>query len=333
MKIFYNKSRYSIVLMVILALVLQIAGPIVSEYAYASEDIDQELDLEKEKEMLSEDDGSDETDPEDFKGNGETDKSKEEETKTEKDSQIKKDDDLSKPEDGEKNTKEEPKQKNEKEESKEEPKKENEKETKVDEEEPESKNSKLENKKISTFSGDPVTWNDVEIEHVDSSGNPLTGPFQIDSDVKIGFSYTIVDAEEVDTDKIYNFTIPEEIKIIKNLDLELKDGSRVLANISVKTDGSMTVKFLPEINNPDFDEERSGWINIRSQFDETKLGDGGDKTIKFEYDGKSKDIVVEFEEIVVEENIILEKNGSYNTSNNEITWTVRVKPKIGRAHV
>lgn len=174
---------------------------------------------------------------------------------------------------------------------------------------------------------DPVSFDEVKLEHVDGSGNDVTGPFKRDSHVKIKFNYSIVNGVQVDTSKIYEFTIPQEIKIIANLNFQLKDGDRVLANISVKKDGIMTVQFLAEVNNENFDEERIGWITIYSIFDETKIDDGEDKTIIFEVNGVSKSITVEFEKDKVTENITLEKSGSYDTSKNEITWIIKVKPK------
>lgn len=173
---------------------------------------------------------------------------------------------------------------------------------------------------------EPVSFKTIELEHVDSTGNPVSGDFKIDSHVKIKFSYSISDGAQVDATKIYDFKIPEEIKIIADQNLELKDGDRVLANVSIKTDGMMTVQFLDEINNENFEDDREGWIIIESQFDETKLSDGGDKTIRFDVDGVSKDVNVKFEEIVKTENVTLEKWGSYDTSKNEITWIVRVEP-------
>lgn len=172
--------------------------------------------------------------------------------------------------------------------------------------------------------GDPVTWGAIELKHIDSAGNPVTGDFKIGSHVEIKFNYEIADYDEVDTTKTYDFIIPEEIQIIAPLNFPLMDGSRKLANVVVNTDGTMTVQFLPEINNEDFEEDRTGWVSVDSKFDETKLGDGGDKTITFEVDGKSKDVSVKFEE--VEKTVALEKSGKYNENNNEITWTIKVKP-------
>ena len=180
---------------------------------------------------------------------------------------------------------------------------------------------------------DLVSFNDVTLQHIDEQGDPMTGDFQVGSHVKIRFSYRIEDIAQVDIEKLYEFTIPKEIPILTDRTLELKDGSRVLANIEITQDstgvtgGFMTVQFLAEINNEAFDEERNGWIEITSQFGNITIGDDGEQTITFEVNGASKDVTVKFEEVKETQNVILSKSGNYDKVNNEILWTIKVTPK------
>lgn len=115
-----------------------------------------------------------------------------------------------------------------------------------------------------------VTWGDIKLEHTDKEGINLEGDFKIDSHVKMTFNYSVEDLKDVKINKTYNFQIPEEIKIIKQLNIEIRDIredeniDRHLGNATVNTDGTMSVQFLDEINNKSFNENRSGWIKIKS---------------------------------------------------------------------
>ncbi len=179
-----------------------------------------------------------------------------------------------------------------------------------------------------------------KIEIKDENENDFVGKVKANSRILLKYSYAIPDEEYVDTTKAYTLTIPSEIDIINEQTINLIDGQidtdgdgildadRIVAIVHVKTDNTITYQFKEEINNPDKLYDRFGYFYVYSEFDEVAIGTGGPKEIIFELGGGlTTNIRVDFEEVDETADIKLVKTGDYETSKNEITWSIQITPE------
>lgn len=174
--------------------------------------------------------------------------------------------------------------------------------------------------------GSALYINDVEIK--DEKGEAFKGTVKADSKITLRYLYSIPDEEIVDTSKVHTLTIPDEIKIVEEKEFVLMDGNRAIAKVHIYKDNTITYQFYEAVNEAEFLYEREGYIEIYSEFDKDVIGNEGPKDIVFEIPGKSSiNVPVNFEKIKEKLDVSINKNGNYDTSTNEITWTIAVEPK------
>ncbi|WP_312815409.1 SpaA isopeptide-forming pilin-related protein [Sedimentibacter sp.] len=148
---------------------------------------------------------------------------------------------------------------------------------------------------------------------------------EVSLDAKVDFKIIlgIEDNEIIDIDIPYTFNIAEGIKISeeKVIDIFHPDETDVqLATATIKTNGEVVIEFLDAIN--DYDTDREIWVQASGELDASELGDGGERELVFNYPGGPLRIPIKFKE--KQEIVILEKEGSWDTETNEITWTIKV---------
>lgn len=162
-----------------------------------------------------------------------------------------------------------------------------------------------------------------------------TEPVPADAKVSLKFQVKVVDKEldfppigVVDTDKVYEFKVADSIEVTTTGTFDIfhdEDEDVKLAEATINADGTISVRFVEGINHYSYDREI--WVELTGKIDESSIGNGGEHQLTFEVDGKTETINIVFEELQDEEIVTLTKKGSYNEAKNEITWTVEVKAK------
>lgn len=191
-------------------------------------------------------------------------------------------------------------------------------------------------------SGGLVTYADSEPEPfqfitdvsiTEEDGTAFEGPVNKDSKLRLQYEFAIPDTEvttgsvaSITAGQIYTFSIPQEIPVINQMSIPLKDGDdNVFANVVIGTDNEGTITFT------DLATQLSGvtgYFWVYSEFDEDKIGNDGEQNIIFDLgNGASKVVTVQFEEEVETSDIKLVKSGGYASEKNEITWTIKIKPE------
>ncbi len=164
----------------------------------------------------------------------------------------------------------------------------------------------------------------TNIELTDEDGQPLEDDVDKSAKVRITYYYEIEDEFVVDVEKPYTLTIPEEIKIVEDMEIELNSGD-LMATVNIYTDNSVTIKFAEGINDL---YDRHGYFYVYTEFNEETIGDGGETDIVFDLGGESTHtITVKFEEEPETVDVILNKTGDYDKENNLITWNIKVTPE------
>ncbi len=180
---------------------------------------------------------------------------------------------------------------------------------------------------------DAISGITVNIEFRDRDGKVIdhkTNTVPADARVKLNIGLEITDMDNsgngvVDTSKDYIIKIADEISISKDETIDLMYNGESVGTAVIGKNGTITVRFNGNINK--YTEDRTAWLEANGGLDESVLGQGGDRTLEFEVDGKTERIEIKVEEIENEETVTLNKTGSYNESKNEITWTVTVTAK------
>lgn len=191
-------------------------------------------------------------------------------------------------------------------------------------------------------SGGLVTYADSEPEPfqfitdvsiTEEDGTAFEGTVNKDSKLRLQYEFAIPDTEvttgsvaSITAGQIYTFSIPQEIPVINQMSIPLKDGDdNVFANVVIGTDNEGTITFT------DLATQLSGvtgYFWVYSEFDEDKIGNDGEQNIIFDLgNGASKVVTVKFEEEVETSDIKLVKSGGYDSVKNEITWIIKIKPE------
>lgn len=175
----------------------------------------------------------------------------------------------------------------------------------------------------------------IKLEFKDKGGNVIDHtkdnvPF--DASVKLAIRLDIADMEStndpddpnfIDISKVYEIKIAEQINIseTKTIPIYHPETDEQIAAAQIDTDGTVTITFLEAING--YDEGRYVWFEADGTIDESKLNEGGEQELIFEFPGKTETVEVKFEEKV--EKVTLDKFGSWDKEKNEITWTITAK--------
>lgn len=191
-------------------------------------------------------------------------------------------------------------------------------------------------------SGGLVTYADSEpvpfqfitdVSITEEDGTAFEGPVNKDSKLRLQYEFAIPDTEvttgsvaSITAGQIYTFSIPQEIPVINQMSIPLKDGDEnVFANVVIGTDNKGAITFT------DLATQLSGvtgYFWVYSKFYEDKIGNDGEQNIIFDLgNGASKVVTVQFEEEVETSDIKLVKSGVYDSVKNEITWTIKIKPE------
>ncbi len=187
-----------------------------------------------------------------------------------------------------------------------------------------------------TTSGAAIKAIDIKLQFRDSSNNIINheiNPVPADASVKLTVQLDFIDIMDtedpsdpgkIDTSKIYTIKIADQMSISENKVIDIyhpMETTEKIATATIKTNGTIDIEFLPSIN--EFDKDRFLWVEADGKMDKSKLGSGGDQELEFEVLGKTEKVSIEF--VPIEEKIILTKTGSWNTSENKITWTIEAK--------
>lgn len=163
------------------------------------------------------------------------------------------------------------------------------------------------------------------VEITDENGKPFEGKVASDSKIRIKYKYELKDNVKVDTNQKYSLKIPEEISILRDMQIELKRDSDVIAIVNIDTNNNVTIQFNENVNDEDFMYGRTGYFYVYSEFASSKLGNGGQTEIVFDLGGgHEKTIIVDFEKSEKTSNVSLYKSGEYDNDKNEITWNIKV---------
>lgn len=178
----------------------------------------------------------------------------------------------------------------------------------------------------------------LNLEFKDSKGNiinhkdtSVTVPFDASVNLKVRLDIEDMDSTNdpndknyIDTSHDYVIKIAEQINISENKVVTIyhpvdKDVPIATANINI--DGTIIITFLKAIN--DYDTDRFVKVEADGTMDVSELGGGGAQDLEFEFPGKTEYVNVKFDEKV--EKVTVNKTGSWDKENNEITWTITAK--------
>ncbi|WP_032122374.1 SpaA isopeptide-forming pilin-related protein [Clostridium amazonitimonense] len=173
----------------------------------------------------------------------------------------------------------------------------------------------------------------------DGKGNPInehSNPISKNSEVKLNYTFAIPNETTVKKDDVYIMKIPKEIKIIKDMSfpLKLEDSDEYIGTCTIDTSGNVTIVFS---DYAEHNSNVSGYFYVNTYFDESKIGNNNPVPIKFQIGGNSAPVTinVNFEQPEIPDASV-KKEGSYDSSKNEITWKVIVNPenvKVNNAQI
>jgi uncharacterized repeat protein (TIGR01451 family) len=178
----------------------------------------------------------------------------------------------------------------------------------------------------------------TEVTLTDGKGDPInesSNPISKNAEVKLTYKFTIPNQGVVKKGDTYTMKIPKEIQIISTLNFPITlDNGDTIANVKIEPDGNVSITFTEFTEN---NSNVSGFFYIDTQFDPDKIGGVSPVPIKFEVGGNSSSVIinVNFEQPEIPKASI-RKEGSYNSSKNEITWKMIVNPeevKVSNAQI
>lgn len=178
----------------------------------------------------------------------------------------------------------------------------------------------------------------TEVTLTDGKGQPIeesSNPISKNVEVKLTYKFAIPNKGTVKKGDSYTMQIPKEIEIISELDFPITlDNGDTVANVKINTDGKVTITFNEFAEN---NSNVSGFFYINTQFDPDQIGGPSPVPIKFEVGGNSSPVVinVNFEQPEAPKASV-NKEGNYDASKNEITWSVTLNPeevKVNNAQI
>jgi len=169
----------------------------------------------------------------------------------------------------------------------------------------------------------------TNVSITDQDGNEFSGEVAKDSKLRLQYDFAIPDTttgSAITVGLNYEFIIPQEIPIKSPLNISLKDSNEVIfGNVVIGTDNKGTITFTEEAASL---SGVTGYFWVYSEFDKEKIGNDGQQNIEFDLGkGQTEVIPINFPKEDETSNINLIKSGSYNQEQNEITWTVKIKPE------
>lgn len=182
----------------------------------------------------------------------------------------------------------------------------------------------------------------TDVKVTDQDGNPFEGKVASNSKIRIQYNYSLKDELEVDTSQQYSLKIPNEIRILNDTKISLKNGDgHLIATVNVDTNNNATIQFDKNVNEKGM-YDRLGYFYVYSEFDSNKLGEGGETDIVFDLGGgNTQTITVNFEKVeqtnpgegegetpeepeVNTPTRLIQKSGVYNYDTKRIDWTIEV---------
>ncbi len=163
----------------------------------------------------------------------------------------------------------------------------------------------------------------TEVRISDENGVPIANPsFDRDQKINLDFYFKIPNSEIVKMGDMFTIEIPKGFELVGNIS-EQEIGPAVDATWEV-VDGVITIRFYESL---DTLSNVSGYMSIGCWFEkDSQLGADGEDIV-FEIAGNTFVVPVYKEDVPDCVTAKVEKNGTYDASKREVTWTIKVIPE------
>lgn len=167
----------------------------------------------------------------------------------------------------------------------------------------------------------------TDLNLTDGSGKALGNDVSKTSEVLVNYKFAIPNTSLVKAGDTYTMKIPKQIQIIKPISLDLKSANSedVVAKVNIDTLGNVIVTFTDYSSSH---SNISGYFYVDSYFNKSQIGDANPEKLVFNIGANStKTIDINFHQQPVSPKTYLQKSGSYDSSKNQITWTIKTNPE------
>lgn len=160
----------------------------------------------------------------------------------------------------------------------------------------------------------------TDVKITDKNGNDLGENVSKKSEIRIDYTWDIPSDSDVKEGDYFIMTLPEEMKIVADIDQPIMFDGEKVADLHIGTDRSVKITFTK------FVEDKGGvkggfWASCH--FEESKIPEENPVEIKFIIPGGSDKVIkVDFEETVYEDTKVTKESTAYNADTNEITWKI-----------
>ncbi|QAA30489.1 collagen binding domain-containing protein [Clostridium manihotivorum] len=159
----------------------------------------------------------------------------------------------------------------------------------------------------------------TDVKITDINGKELGDNISKSSEIHINYTWSIPNDQTVNAGDYYTMQLPDEIKIATAIDQPMispKDGS-VVANIHVDTNGKTKITFT---SYPSGHSDVLGGFALDCHFNQGKIGNANPIKIDFTVPGLG--VVTQGPFNFQQPDPTIVKSGTYNSTTDEITWTV-----------
>ena len=186
------------------------------------------------------------------------------------------------------------------------------------------------------LSENEITWNDkgefpfiTEVKISDENGVDIgESSFDRNQKINLDFYFAIPNDAVVSVGDMYTIPIPEGFELVGNLPEQQLDEASGIDVTWQLTDNIITIRFYQSL---DVISDVSGFMSIGCWFDkDSQLGQGG-QDITFEIAGQTYTIDVYEDPITEAVSAEIVKQGTYDQSTKQVTWTLVVTPDSSNA--
>ena len=159
------------------------------------------------------------------------------------------------------------------------------------------------------------------VKITDLDGKDLGDNISKSSEIHINYTWSIPDEEPVNSGDYYTMQLPDQINIAAAIDQPVVnpvDGS-IVANMHIDTNGKVTITFT---NYPSGHSGVHGAFSLDCHFNQSQIGNVNPVTIDFTIPGLGVIAVGPINFQQPDPTIV--KSGVYNSTTDEITWTITV---------
>lgn len=161
----------------------------------------------------------------------------------------------------------------------------------------------------------------TDVNITDANGNNLGDNINKSSEIHINFTWSVPDSENIGQGDFYTMQLPDQINIVAAIDQPLinPDNGSIVANMHIDTNGKVTITFTDSLNGL---KNRHGGFYVDCHFDKDKIGNTNPVYIDFDIPAKGTITVGPYNFQQPDPSVV--KDGSYDASTDEITWTITV---------